>query len=278
MTTKVTHAAPPTAADPEDAARTQRMHRAFETHYTSAYPRICRIVRNHGLSDEDDVLGDISEHLWRQFPARYREEQADLAAGRPSRHKWVSLFCEIARNKMIDRLRAEGLARRKRRGQVSPPADDESTGQARTSNPRRREVPLLFAERLVAPPESDPAVSFEQREESAARSYLPSDQRILLQQALAYLESVEPDQFNALQTLLHNIPDEEACSLLQTDRFTIYRRRRAARRTLRHFYAQRGLKFPTTKSPSRHHTSRAFAHGPSSFPGIVMVAPTAQTQ
>ena len=246
MTTTAAHEpAQPTAASPEDVAR---MHRAFEEHYASAYPRICRIVRGHGLSDEDDVLGDIAEHLWRQFPAKYQAEQEDLAAGRPSRHKWVPLFCEIARNRMIDALRAEGRARRRRGCQDIASDDDAFADQERPH--RRREVPLRYAERLAAPPESDPAVLFEQREERNARSFLRSDRRALLPEALAYLESVEPDQFNALQTSLHNIPDEEAVSLLQTDRFTMYRRRRAAIATLRRFYAQRGFPVPTSKPPS----------------------------
>ena len=249
MTTALAHPTPrATSGDPVDAAQ---MRRAFEGHYASIHPIICHIVRGNGLPDEDNVIGDIAEHLWCQFPSRYQEEQEDLAAGNPSRHNWIPLLCEIARNRMCDHLRFHGLTRPKRAGQTPVPEDGQSTSRKRASTRRGREVPLQFAERLPAPADSDPAVLVQQREDRTDHSFLRADQRALLPQALAYLESVEPDQFNALQTSLHDVPDEEAASLLQTDRFTMYRRRRAAIRTLRRFYALHGFAVPTSEPRSR---------------------------
>ena len=152
---------------------------------------------------------------------------------------------------MCDHLRHHGLARPSRKGNAPLPEDAAAAGPSRTSTRRGWEVPLKFDESLAAPPDSDPAVLIEQRETRNAHSFLRADQRALLPEALAYLESVAPDQFNALQTSLHDLSDDEATSLLQTDRFTMYRRRRAAIATLRRFYAQRGFSVPNSTPPAR---------------------------
>lgn len=221
---------------------------AFSRRFEQALPVVQSIVRRSQLNDEDFIISEVLEDVWRAFPAMYQEEQDDLAAGLPSRHNWLAFICRITRCRIIDECRRLGIsprhrptrARRAIEDAPAPVAPAETLAQTAPSH--TWEVPLHPDH--IAPDDSDPAVFLER---IADRIEL----RTNLREALAHLAWTAPRQFRALQTSLDNLPDEAAAEQLDTSRFGVYRLRQAAVLSLRRFFKERGCKVATT-TPSTH--------------------------
>jgi hypothetical protein len=250
-----------TGTDAERAA----MHKAFQTIYEKAYPRLCHIVSNRGLPDPDNTLGDISELFCRVFPAMYREEQAKLAAGKPPPYKWVPWICRVAFFRVIDEMRKLGLITRKRpakAGAAAPPPDDEQEDTPDKNHPRRRELPLEFADNLRAPEESDPAVIFdlydgdldaahERRIDEQERCTEEHKQRVeALKAARARLAIEFPQLAAGMDTFLNGLSDAESACHLNITRYALYRLRRSALRQLRLYFAEQGFTVPDKPPPT----------------------------
>ena len=249
----------------EDKSRTSKtpplpdapwdVQQAFEQRCEEALPLVHSILRRFPQIDHALVISQVREGFWRNFPARHQEEQAALAAGGKSPHKWSSLICTIAKRRAADQLRRVGPYKRVRptrarhaaestspatqdpaptpdAGEAPPPSDAAPSEEARQVALRERwEVPLHPDH--AAPAHADP-LELLIRQESTERI------RASLDEALDELARTSPRQHLAVQLFLDEEPDAKAAQQLETSRSGLYHLRRAGVLSLRRLFAARG--------------------------------------
>ena len=73
--------------------------------FDSVRPRIEYIARRARGEDPENLVAEARARCWSTFRARYQQEQAALAAGRSSPHKWPALFCRITHSLVVSEYR-----------------------------------------------------------------------------------------------------------------------------------------------------------------------------
>ena len=230
------------------------VQQAFEQRCTEAEPLVHSFLRRFPQIDHALVISQVREGFWRTFPEKYGEEQAALAAGRSSPHKWSSLICTIARRRAADQLRRVGPYKRVRPSRAnhvaestSPaPHDSAPTGDGGATPPsdagpaeEGRQVVLRDTWEVplhpdhAAPSHSDP-LELLIRQESTERI------RATLYESLDELARTSPRQHRAIQLFLDEVPDADAAKQLQTSRSGLYHLRRAGVLSLRRLFRARG--------------------------------------
>ena len=135
------------------------IHETFNQRCEEARDAVWAVIRQRRPDDPEHVWADVCLKFWRHYPRMFGEAQADLAAGKPSRHDFTGWLVTIALNHMID-------LHRKKQAKLRCQADgtDEASAAAPTtagaSSKRRRPVAVLPLddEMLRMPAHSDPQV------------------------------------------------------------------------------------------------------------------------
>src|SRR6266542_4511864 len=92
--------APAPALTPASPGAT--LHHAFAQLCDAAHGPVWAVIRQYRPAEPDHVWDEVRARVWTKFPSMYAQEQLDLAAGRLSRHKWISWVVTIATNYLID--------------------------------------------------------------------------------------------------------------------------------------------------------------------------------
>ena len=93
-------------------AGTEALHASFVVRREAARPAVQRMIRKGYMDDAEDAEAEVFARAWRAYPRMVAEEERELAAGRPSPHRWNAWFARIALNLVRDDLERRKVLRR----------------------------------------------------------------------------------------------------------------------------------------------------------------------
>jgi DNA-directed RNA polymerase specialized sigma24 family protein len=218
-----------------------KIDEAFVHHFDAVRPRLEFIARRARGDDPAAVVAEVAARCWADFRTKYPEEQAALAAGQPSPHRWEAIFCTTAHRLVIDEHRAR--TRQKRafgiRVTRAPFDGDAAFGDL----PPTGTQSLLSAE---VPLDCDFIV--DERIPSTENLVERNELLALIHPAL---DTLPHDERVAIWSWAKRIPQAITARRLRCSRFALMRLRRHALERLRDFYRSHGYECPVDRTTVR---------------------------
>lgn len=96
----------------DSASDARRLHGRFVALQVAVAGKVEAVITKGRLADPEAALATVWLKAWTAYPRMVEIEEATLAQGRGSPHKWEAWLCRIARRVVVDEKRRDAVRRR----------------------------------------------------------------------------------------------------------------------------------------------------------------------